>query len=382
MAVGLVYLTAKAAEYTATIDWVASELLTIANLPSEHPRVAQELDKRIAEARGRISLLRRIVQLNRPTLIARGVSIINELQYDILVLSENYLPALKKEGTAENEFGRVVLRAAQRCGLANVQEIVVNLSGGHAVIPTLLSCPLMFAPPHQRHTLLDLPAIYHEFGHVVIGTEPEIGNRLVKTLADYFRELELAAGSLTPDKRQERRRQIREAQTYWFLPRLEELFCDIFATYATGPAHYYSSVDMAMRHRQNPYEIDMTDEHPPLAARVWVCKAVLLPEQRNSEVGQQVSVLWDEHVRGRASSSQFKLFCRDELLERLVKESVGTLTRLRRFHRYSGTGHHPKIAAEPDVNLEELLNESVRMLFRDAATYAAWERPFIDLLFQ
>ncbi len=380
MAVGPVYLTAKAAEYTTTTDWVVAQL-SISALHSKHPHIARELDNRITEARRRIGLLRRIIQLNRPTLLPRGISIVNELQYDVLVLSEHYLPALTKEEAAENEFGRVAHRAALRCGLTDVQEIVVNLSGGHAVIPVIPTCPLMFAPPHQRHTLLDMPAIYHEFGHLVFGTEPEIGNGLTRALADRFQELERSAGSLAPDKREERRRQIREAQAYWFLPRLEELFCDIFATYVTGPAHYYSCVDMAMRHRPNPFEIDMTDEHPPLAARVWVCKDTLSPQQQNSEISQQVSALWNEHIRGRVSGSEYRLFCADELLERLVNESVETLTHLGRFRKYSGSGAHPKILPAPDVNLEELLNESVRVLLREPEKYVDWERPYVEALF-
>ncbi len=382
MSAGLIYLTAKALEYTATIDWTSAELSGIPNLTSSHFHIAQELNRRMTEARGRISQLNRVVQLNRAALVPRGVSVVNELQYDVFVLSESYLPALKREGASEAEFGRLAIKAARQCGLTDIQDIVVSLSGGHAVLPAILTCPLLFAPPHQRHTLIDLSSIYHEFGHIVFEAQRGIRAGLTRVCADFFRTLEQAGGFLGPAEREERRKQMNQALGYWTTRRLAETFCDIFATYTTGPAYFYSCVDMAIRYRDDPYEIDISDEHPPMAARVSVCRKALSSDHVNSEIGQRASALWDEHVRSKKSSSEFRLWCGDELLENIVNQSVGALSGLGAFRRYSGTGYHPHMAPVSDINLEELLNESVRMFLRDPGGYAAWERPFVDAIFQ
>lgn len=50
MAVGLAYLAAKAAEYTAAVDWIVSQLASIPTLPSNHPHVEQHLSQRVREA--------------------------------------------------------------------------------------------------------------------------------------------------------------------------------------------------------------------------------------------------------------------------------------------------------------------------------------------
>jgi hypothetical protein len=382
MAAGLSYLAAKAAEYTATLDWIVSQFASTPTLASNHPHLEQQLSRRVTDARTRITQLRTIVQLNVPALVPRGVSVINELQLDIYVLSENYLPTLQKETASEAEFGRVATKAAQRCGLTDVQEILVSLSGGHAVLSAMLGCPLMFAPPHQRYTLIDLPAMYHEFGHVVFNARREVCDGLARVCADYFRTLDQAGGFINPMEREERRRQINQARSYWTMRRLAEIFCDIFAAYTTGLAYYYLCVDLGMRFGDDPYEINIMDVHPPTAARVLVCKKVLSTGQLSSDVGQTASALWDEHLQSRASSSEFRLWCGDSLLEGMVTEAISSLSRLGAFRRYTGTGHHPQIAPSPEVNLEELLNESVRMLLRDPGKYANWERPYVEALFQ
>ena len=382
MAVGLSYLAAKAAEYSARVDWIAGQLANIPTLSSHHSYLDQHLSQRIREARKRIARLRTIIQLNIPALLPRGVSIVNELQLDIYVLSQSYLPALRKEAASESEFGRLATKSATRCGLTDVQEIVVNFSGGHAILSAMLSCPLMFAPPHQRHTLIGLAAIYHEFGHLVFNARPEVRDGLARVCTDYFRALDQAGGFMTHAEREERKKQISQARAYWTIRRLAEIFCDIFATHTTGPAYYFLCVDMAIRHRDDPFEIDLTDEHPPMAARVFVCRTALTPAQFTSEVGQKVSALWEEHLRSKTSSAEFRLWCGDSLLEGLVNEIITSLSRSGAFRGYTGSGYHSQLTPTPDVNLEELLNESVRMLLHDPNTYEAWEQPYIDALFQ
>jgi hypothetical protein len=382
MTVGLSYLAAKAVEYAATLNWIVDQLATLPAFSSNHPHLEQSLSQRIREARRRITGLRTVIQLNVPSLVPRGISIVNQLQLDIYVLSANYLPALKKESASESEFGRLATKAARRCGLTDVQEILVNLSGGHAMVSAMLNCPLMFAPPHQRYRLTELAAMYHEFGHVVFNARSGIRDALARVCTDHFRALDQAGGLMTQAEREERRRQINQARAYWTMRRLAETFCDIFATYATGPAYYFLCVDMAVRYRDDPYEIDVTDEHPPMAARVSVCKRALLSAQLSSEVGQKTSALWEEHVGSKTTSSEFRLWCADNLLERMVNETITSLSRTRAFRQYTASGYHPQIAPAPDTNLEELLNESVRTLLLHPDMYVAWEQPYINALFQ
>lgn len=380
MSVALGYLAAKANEYSTISDWVEQELLQVDNFQSKHPYLHHELTARISDARHRVRQLRTIVLLNRPGLVPRGVSVVNQLQWDVYLLSENYLPALKKEGQRESRFATVALDAAHRCGFSSIREILVSLSGGHAILSALPVSPLLFVPPHQVVTLLDIAGIYHEFGHVAFITHQQIGDVLTQTVTGHFRALEQAAGFLSPDERAKRHDQIRKAEQYWILSRLEELFCDIFASYVVGPAHYYSCVDMAIRWGDHPYEIDIADVHPPIGARVSVCRMALSPEQSISEVSEKSSGLWQYYAGARQTTADYRLFCDENLLREVVDQSIRTLTSLR-YQRYSRTNYDLNRQAAADVNLEELLNDSALMFLRDSAGYAAWERPLVEALF-
>jgi hypothetical protein len=382
MSIGLAYLGAKAVEYRATLDWITRQLSNIPTVASRHAHISEQLKRRIAEAEARISHLRMITRLNVAALVPRGVSLVNQLQFDVYLLSESYLPALTKETSHEIEFGLVAAKAARRCGLLDVEEILVSLSGGHAILPVFPSCPLLFAPPHQRFTLLDLPGMYHEFAHIVFGQQQMIGNAVARGLNDYLRSLERAAGFLNPSEREERRKQIARAAGYWNSSRLNEIFSDIFATYLTGPAYYYSCVDMAIRYPNKPFEIDVTDVHPPMAARVWVCKNALPPEQQKSEIAQKSLGLWEEHVKSKPSSSEFRLFCSDGLLECIVNASFAAVSGLGKFPRYNRNTFDTQMTLSSDMNLEDLLNVSVLNLLQNPEGYTAWEQPFIEALFQ
>jgi hypothetical protein len=87
MAIGLSYLAAKAPAYMATGDWIARQFAGLATRPSNHSCLEQCLRQRIREAKGRITQLRTVIQLNIPALVPRGASIVSELQPDTIVLS-------------------------------------------------------------------------------------------------------------------------------------------------------------------------------------------------------------------------------------------------------------------------------------------------------
>jgi hypothetical protein len=380
MPTALLYLSAKASEFSSTLNWLSDQFSSIPDFHNRHPHLQRQVDSQLQAARARLATLMRIVQLNSPALAPRGLSFVNQLQLDVYILSENYLPAIRNESEQEVQFGAVALAAARRCGLADVQEILASLSRGHAVLPVSPGCPLLFAPPHQRFTLLDLAAIYHEFGHIAFQKDAVIRDPLTKVVTDHFGALQQSVGFVSPAERAERLKQINRATEYWSVGRLNELFSDIFATHVVGPAHYYSCVDIAMRYSDDPYGVNIADVHPPFSARVTACLMTLPPEQQASDVGQLSARLWQGYVAGKPTNADFRLFCEDLLLGKLVTESVSRLVSLG-YPQYQRTGYDLQRQPAANMNLEELLNDSVQMVFCCPAAYPTWEQPLVHALF-
>jgi len=379
----LPYLAVKAAEYSATINWIEWRLQSLPTLNEAHPTLSALLTQRIHAAQKRINRLKTIVSLGLSQLARRAVSVVNELEYDVIILSHYYLPALLKESLAEGRFRIMALSAAKRSGLDWVDDIIVCLQGGHAVIPTLDRCPLLFAPPHQATTLLDLPGMFHEFGHIIYLRFQDVPGTLSHAVQSHFRDLEQAPAPLDPQQQVERRKAIVDAATYWNFSRLNELFCDIYATYVCGPAHYYSFVDLAIRSGEHPYEVDHADEHPPLGARVEACRMSLFPHHAGSHFCRDVGSFWQAHTESEAPGAEFKLICGAELLRVLVDAGMGAIQRV----VPTASRYVRDLAAEvpsypaTSSSLEELLNDAVVALLKDPEGYPGWERPFVEALY-
>ncbi|NEQ68804.1 MAG: hypothetical protein F6K21_25545 [Symploca sp. SIO2D2] len=152
-----------------------------------------------------------------------------------------------------------------------------------------------------------MPGLYHELGHDVFQNFKEIANNLDTKVKFYFNELRQKSGPIDPERKIERNRNIDEALQYWNTDRLNEIFCDIFGTFACGVAHYGSCIDMGLRSGQNPYEVNFSDEHPPLSARVSACyKALTLTQQAENTV-TILHRAWENYVKLRSCTSENKI---------------------------------------------------------------------------
>ncbi|MEH1125492.1 hypothetical protein [Micromonospora sp. CPCC 206061] len=103
-------------------------------------------------------------------------------------------------------------------------------------------------------TVWGLPILAHELGHMVAGTLPAPGQSSARPVEEYVStEAELEAAITGADPTQARHR-------------LHELFADVYATYALGPA--YPLAVLTLRARPDRFE-DATATHPSWTRRMW-----------------------------------------------------------------------------------------------------------------
>ena len=65
---------------------------------------------------------------------------------------------------------------------------------------------------------------------------------------------------------------------------MNEIFCDIFATYICGPAIYYSNVDYAIKTDSNIFDVETQQTHPCWAVRVKSSYNTLLEIHKTDEI--------------------------------------------------------------------------------------------------
>jgi len=134
------------------------------------------------------------------------------------------------------------------CGLDWIKDLLVSLDRPYAIVPVFNEIPIIYAPMYQFSTLYGFSIFHHELGHSVFKQFEGIGNNLNNVIIKHFEELKRSSGNLNPDQRNSRQKVIDYGIDYWVRGiKLNEIFCDIFASYACGPACYYSTVDTAIK---------------------------------------------------------------------------------------------------------------------------------------
>ena len=193
------------------------------------------------------------------------------------------------------------------------------------------------------------------------------------------------AGPLAPGKRAERERTIGKALEYWDEKRLEELFCDVYATFVTGPAYYFSCVDMAVKSVLEPFHVDVRDEHPPMAARVHVCHGALTSLLTGVvSVGAHCTRHMECACTQTSWREMYKLdFCADALLDCLTDAANQSIERfLPQARRYEEPSAVVNVGQEDSgvMSLEDALNAGSRILLANADHYAQWDRSMLGCL--
>ncbi|MCL0095771.1 hypothetical protein M1O52_04540, partial [Dehalococcoidia bacterium] len=279
----------------------------------------------------------------------------------------------------------LLLSNVGRWGLSWIKDILVRLDGSHATFPVFTEIPIIFAPPQQAATLLDMASIYHEIGHNVFQHFKEIGDELSKAISEYFSRLKKEVGPMSPMKQAEYEKNIEDAANYWAIERLSEIFSDIYATYICGPAYYFSCVDMAMKMGGNPFDVNMADVHPPASARVNACYKTLLSEHQigdTTTLVQNMQNIWNNYINTYQRTSHFELRCGDTIIDLLVKKSIQEIQHLlpNAYHYLEKINLLQSKMITSSDSLEIILNKALEIFLKEPQYYPEWEKSAFRVL--
>jgi len=379
----LEYLKAKVAEYRGILYRINKELQELGYKNAEHQWLVTYLQQQLQDAQRLYKLLQSIVENGHLRLLPRALPIVHDIEFSTFIINYYYLPALQKESKADLALRKILLLSAQRCGFFWIKDILVNLDGQLATVPTPPEAPLIIGPPQQAVSLLEMPGLYHELGHDIFQKFGEIASKLDTIVYSYFNNLRQKSGLITPEQKYERNCKIDQAVYYWDKNRLNEIFCDIFGTFACGVAHYISCVDMGLRSGQDPFEVNFGDEHPPLSARVYACYKALTPTQQTEPSVITINCAWEKHTNTNTRIYDFNLICAESLLDRMVEAAISNIQNfLPDCHRYEVPlpDNGKILEISPFASLEDILNRAAHILLTCPEHYAEWETKAFKVL--
>jgi len=376
----LEYLKAKTTEYGVIISRIKKEFETLAQKKVEHKWLINYLQDQLKDAHTSHKRLQLIVNKNteKKKLLDAAVIIIHDIEYSICSISYDYLPALQKENSADLVLRELLLSSAKRFNMFWLEDIIICSDEPLAIIPLPPEAPIIFSPPQQAISLLEIPGLYHELGHDVFQKFQEIDKQLYRAVSSHFNNVTSQLGRLNPESKYRQKQQIKEALDYWNTERLNEIFCDIFGTFTCGIAHYVSCIDMGIRSGKNPYNVDLRDEHPPLYGRVYACYQTLTTAQKKEKTTSTAESSWDKYkdTYNNHQTSDFNWICAEPLLKSIVKIAILSIQELLPgCQRYeTPLIDDSEIEKIPDnILLEDILNQAAKLLLNYPERYENWE---------
>jgi|SRR5579862_418450 len=368
------YVEAKIGEFgEKLIDQRA--VLSKLSASGAHPVLVTQLIGICDESDRLIQRARITLALNLPLLLRRLQIDLSQIRAKLDRIEEFYLPALLHEGDEERAVGRVLDQVLAKLRVPKMADKIVSFGRPLSIYPAFPECPVFFMLRYTPSCLLEWTGIYHEIGHTIYNRFPELRTNLAKTVIAYCQNQQLQTPALSASQLNSRAERLRKVVRYWDPYRLAELFCDVFGTVVAGPAHLLSWVDLAVISQEDPYRIDLADEHPPNAARTHACMLALDDAYADSPLRRAIGNVWDTFIANRPQPPLFSQMCPFPLLLSLVQTARAEIAR-HNIPTFRTILPSPPESLEYDNidDLQMVVNvASVNMMFAPAQ-YSQWQK--------
>ena len=293
------YLRAKVVEWDIKLKGLKRELDGLGNT---FPRVVHRLTNEYNQLMVVSNQLKRFVSITERlqtsglTNIAsqfsrRAFDQLKDLQSGYQLITNYYLWALSGQTQPYAIALRLLIAPLlKQPGLQHISDWLVVRGEGPAITNRIPEIPIFYLPRYQQRTLIDLADVLHELGHNIWEGNQTLRRPVFRAISDYF------ANNPNSDGLQ-----------YWQdalfgAKRVEEIFCDIYATTIGGPAYAYAFLDLVMRASSQPFERSPY-VHPPHAFRADTCLFALEPYYGNDSLFGDIQTWWDSYKRRYAGYS-------------------------------------------------------------------------------
>jgi hypothetical protein len=296
---------------------------------------------------------------------------------ELATLIESYpLPFIERYAGWDRRLTRLCRRLAEQVEWPTPLPLVAAFSSQYYW--TMPDFNLICAPPTEGTTLLGLPDLCHELGHILLlHHEATLIGDFVQELGAYIEQEQrrVAAQQRPP----EYRRLYNLLSAQWHDAWLREFIADMVATYLVGPAFGWQHVRLCAGRGQDAYHPTLggTVEHPADEARLRGMLAVL-ELMGAPEASAQVGALWHGYlaISGETRPADYEVCYPQELIESLARYTVEGCRTL-------GLRGFDQIVDPPRANdIPALLGKAWERFLTDPQAYADWERQRLQRLWQ
>ena len=300
------------------------------------------------------------------------------LRAQFIKLLEWYpVAAILSYGESDHYFFGLVSRIANQINYPFPIPIVSALSKGYYWSQPLFN--LIGVPALEEHSLLGLPDLLHEMGHLIIGLRKAVllGGFGKELKAHFAREKQSVRDGQKPPEYEE---MIEDAEQQWSDEWTAEFASDMIATYLVGPAYAWANLRLCSSSLSDnvfePGPDDLHGTHPSDDARMTGI-VQMLAQSKMQATAASLGEKWEEYVRltGHVRPPDYAFCYPVSLLEKLADCVFRGCTQLK-LKPFS----KQEASTEGDINIPILINGAWDEFSSNPLEYPKWEEARLDEL--
>lgn len=221
-------------------------------------------------------------------------------------------------------------------------------------------------PSGEEHSLLNLPDMYHEIGHLLHamfhGKSCEVSADIINKhfAKEIVRVVDEGLGLHYKEK-------LIIAQYLWKESWIEEFTCDLIGTYMTGPAYAWTNLKLLSAGHGSTKIFEYSESHPADEARMRII-ILMLEKLGLTEDNNKIKKAWDIFLKDTVGfqSNEYPLLYPQKLLNQIVDEFIT-------FYQNADLASFPELVQKDAKSIAQLLNNAWNNAQSNPLDYYSYE---------
>lgn len=333
----------------------------------------QETERLLLELKNEIDALISSGDLEIGALASNNVIKYNTLHEGLLTIELFRYLIIINYGDGEEYFKKKIKRIYTEINCLQDPPIITTISNSDNYYWALPSYDIIAVPTGEERSLLNLPDLYHEMGHLIYNQyayylKGSIEQSLKKYYADEIQRVvnEQRSASLITF--------FREKLTYWIDSWVMEFTCDMIAVYLVGPAYAWTNLKLTTLSSGKDQIYLENPSHPSDEARM---RAIfyLLEKMGHTEELAGIKLAWEAFLNATSNGvPQNYAFVFPQIFLQELAENV-----LASCQSIDLKSYKEQVAIHGNP-VSKILNDAWKKLFVAPAAFHQWEKEQIEAI--
>lgn len=274
-------------------------------------------------------------------------------------------------GEAEEYFKKKIKRIYREINCLQNPPLVTTISNSESYYWALPSYDIIAVPTGEERSLLNLPDLYHEMGHLIYNQYAYyLKGTIEQSLTKYYNEEiqrvvteQRAAGLITF---------FREKLNYWIESWIMEFTCDLIAVYLVGPAYAWTNLKLTTLSSGKDQIFLETSTHPSDESRMRTIFYLLNKMGHTAELAE-IKASWDAFLNATSNAipQNYNFIFPQQFLEELADNVFAGCKSidLKNYNEQIDLHGSP---------VSKILNDGWKQLFENPSAFHEWEKEMIE----